>query len=172
MARATTLTSRRGRPPTRGERATAPATRKLASAAAEPKRGRPPGTKRTTEIDHVIGAKIRMRRGEIGMTQTQLAQKIGVTFQQVQKYEQGTNRVGGSRLDGIAKALEVPVSYFFDQSADDVEVAQGSLLHGRGAVSLLKAYAAIKDQRQRTALVNLSRALIGEEPLQEDETVH
>ncbi len=131
-----------------------------------------PGTKRTTEIDRVIGAKIRMRRGEIGMTQTQLAQKIGVTFQQVQKYELGTNRVGGSRLDGIAKALEVPVSYFFEQTADDMEVAQGSLLHTRGAVSLLKAYAAIKDQRQRTALVNLTRALIGEEPLQEDEAVH
>ena len=132
----------------------------------------PPGRKRTTEVDRVIGAKIRMRRGEIGMTQTQLAQKIGVTFQQVQKYEQGTNRVGGSRLAGVAKALEVPVSYFFDQSADDLEVAQGSLLHGRGAVSLLKAYAAIKDQRQRTALVNLTRALIGEEPLEEDGAVH
>ena len=131
-----------------------------------------PGTKRTTEIDRVIGAKIRMRRGEIGMTQTQLAQKIGVTFQQVQKYELGTNRDGGSRLDGIAKALEVPVSYFFEQTADDMEVAQGSLLHTRGAVSLLKAYAAIKDQRQRQAMVNLARAMIGEEPLQEDGAVH
>ena len=120
----------------------------------------------------MIGAKIRMRRGEIGMTQTELANAIGVTFQQVQKYEQGTNRVGGSRLAGIAKALEVPVSYFFDQSADEMEVAQGSLLHTRGAVSLLKAYAAIKDQRQRQAMVNLARAMIGEEPLQEDEAVH
>ena len=120
----------------------------------------------------MIGAKVRMRRGEIGMTQTQLANAIGVTFQQVQKYEQGTNRVGGSRLDGIAKALQVPVSYFFEQSADDIEVAQGSLLHGRGGVSLLKAFAAIKDQRQRTALVNLTRALVGEEPLQEDGAVH
>ena len=172
MSRATTQTSRWGRPPTRGAKAAAPAARKPASAAAEPKRGRQPGTKRTTEIDRVIGAKIRMRRGEIGITQTALANAIGVTFQQVQKYEQGANRVGGSRLDAVAKALQVPVSYFFDQSADDLEVAQGSLLHGRGAVSLLKAYAAIKDQRQRTALVNLSRALIGEEPLQEDETVH
>ena len=131
-----------------------------------------PGTKRTTEIDRVIGAKIRMRRGEIGMTQTELANAIGVTFQQVQKYEQGTNRVGGSRLDGIAKALQVPVSYFFEQSADDIEVAQGSLLHTRGAVSLLKAFAAIKDQRQRIALVNLTRALVGEEPLQEDGGAH
>ena len=171
MARATTQTSQRGRPPTHGARATTAATRKP-SAAAEPKRTIPPGRKRTTEVDHVIGAKIRMRRGEIGMTQTQLANAIGVTFQQVQKYEQGTNRVGGSRLDGIAKALEVPVSYFFEQSAEDVEVAQGSLLHTHGAVSLLKAFAAIKDQRQRTALVNLTRALVGEEPLQEDEAVH
>jgi transcriptional regulator with XRE-family HTH domain len=113
-----------------------------------------------------------MRRGELGITQTQLAQQLGIAFQQVQKYEQGKNRVGGSRLADIAKALEVPVSYFFEQSAEDMEAAQGSLLHARGAVSLLKAYAAIKDQRQRAALVNLGRAMIGEEPLQEDEAVH
>jgi transcriptional regulator with XRE-family HTH domain len=171
MARATAQTSRRGRPPTRGARAAATA-QKPASSRAEPKPGRQPGTKRTTEIDRVIGAKIRMRRGEIGMTQTQLANAIGVTFQQVQKYEQGTNRVGGSRLAGIAKALEVPVSYFFDHSAEETEAAQSSLLHTRGAVSLLKAYAAIKDQRQRQAMVNLARAMIGEEPLQEDGAVH
>jgi hypothetical protein len=72
----------------------------------------------------------------------------------------------------VAKALQVPVSYFFEQTADDLEVAQGSLLHTRGAVSLLKAYAAIKDQRQRQAMVNLARAMIGEEPLQEDGAVH
>ena len=172
MARATTQTSRRGRTPTRGAKAAAPATRKPASAAAEPKRGRQPGTKRTTDVDGVIGAKIRMRRGEIGMTQTELANAIGVTFQQVQKYEQGKNRVGGSRLDAVAKALQVPVSYFFEQTADDMEVAQGSLLHTRGAVSLLKAYAAIKDRHQRQAMINLARAMAGEEPLEDEDEVH
>ena len=123
-------------------------------------------------MDRTIGAKIRMRRSELGMTQTDLAKAIGVTFQQVQKYENGTNRVGGSRMAGVAKALEVPVSYFFDQTAAETEAGSGSLLNTRGAVSLLRAYAAIKEQSQRAALVNLARALVGEAPLQEDGAAH
>ena len=172
MARAAKSAKKASPQPARPQAAKPRAAGAQDSKPASPQPARPAGKKRTTEIDRVIGAKLRLRRGELGITQTQLANAIGVTFQQVQKYEQGTNRFGGSRLAGIAKALEVPVSYFFDQSADDLEVAQGSLLHGRGAVSLLKAYAAIKDQRQRTALVNLTRALIGEEPLEEDGAVH
>ena len=131
-----------------------------------------PGTKRTTEIDHVIGDKIRMRRGELGMTQTDLAKAIGVTFQQVQKYEQGKNRVGGSRLAAVAKALDVPVSYFFEQTADDMEVAQGSLLDTRGAVSLLRAYAAITERHQSQAMINIARAMAGEEPLGDEDAAH
>ena len=106
------------------------------------------------------------------MTQQQLARELGVTFQQVQKYEQGKNRVGGSRLDGIAKALQVPVSYFFEQTGDEMEAVQGSLLNTRGAVSLLRAYAAVKDQRQRQAMINLARAMAGEEPLKDEDAVH
>jgi transcriptional regulator with XRE-family HTH domain len=90
----------------------------------------------------------------------------------VQKYEQGKNRVGGSRLDGIAKALQVPVSYFFEHSAEDMEAAQGSLLDTRGAVSLLRAFAAIKDQRQRQAMLNMARAMAGEEPLGDEDAAH
>ena len=172
MARTATQTSRPGRAPARGAKAGPTPTRKQA-APAKPqsggvRRGVKPGTKRTTEVDGVIGAKIRMRRGELGLTQTDLAKAIGVTFQQVQKYEQGKNRVGGSRLAGVAKALDVPVSYFFDQTDDEMEAVQGSLLNTRGAVSLLRAYAAIEDQRQRYALLNIARAMIGEEPLQEN----
>ena len=120
----------------------------------------------------MIGAKIRMRRGELGMSQTDLAKAIGVTFQQVQKYEQGKNRVGGSRLDGIAKALQVPVSYFFEQTGDEMEAVQGSLLSTRGAVSLLRAYAAIKDECQRQVMINLARAMAGDEPLADEGAVH
>ena len=112
-----------------------------------------------------------MRRDEISMTQTELANAIGVTFQQVQKYEQGKNRVGGSRLAGIAKALAVPVSYFFDQSAEEMEAVQGSLLTTRGAVSLLRAYAAIKEG-QRQSLINIARAMAGEEPLGDEDAAH
>ena len=181
MARATTRTPQSGRTTTRGRKAapsatrgakaTAPAARKPA-ASAKPQRGVRPGTKRTTEVDGVIGAKIRMRRGELGMTQTGLAKALGVTFQQVQKYEQGTNRVGGSRLAGIAKALDAPVSYFFEQTSEEMEAVQGSLLSTRGAVSLLRAFASIKDQRQRQAMVNMARAMAGEEPLEEGDEVH
>src|ERR671929_385444 len=127
MARTTTRIPQSGRTTTRGRKAapsatrgakaTAPAARKPA-ASAKPQRGVPRGTKRTTEVDGVIGAKIRMRRGEIGMTQTDLAKAVGVTFQQVQKYEQGKNRVGGSRLAAVAKVLQVPVSYFFEQTGE------------------------------------------------------
>ena len=182
MARTTTRTPQSGRTTARGGKAAPPATRdakaapaaRKPAAAAKPKRGSSmrPGTKRTTEIDRVIGDKIRMRRGELGMTQTELAKAIGVAFQQVQKYEQGRNRVGGSRLDGIAKALQVPVSYFFEQTADDMEVAQGSLLNTRGAVSLLRAYAAITERHQRHALINIARAIAGEEPLGDEDAAH
>ena len=106
------------------------------------------------------------------MSQTDLAKAVGVTFQQVQKYEQGKNRVGGSRLDGIARALQVPVSYFFEQTSEEMEAVQGSLLSTRGAVSLLRAYAAIKDWHQRQAMINLTRAMAGEGPLEEDGAAH
>ena len=81
-------------------------------------------------------------------------------------------KAGGSRLAGIAKTLDVPVSYFFDQSAEAMEAAQGSLLNTRGAVSLLRAYAAVKDQRQRQAMVNIARAMAGEEPLGDEDAAH
>ncbi len=168
MARTTTQTSRTGRAAGRGAKATPAAARKTAAPATKPKRGAPRGTKRTTEVDGVIGAKIRMRRGELGMTQTDLAKQLGVTFQQVQKYEQGKNRVGGSRLAGVAKALDVPVAYFFDQSSEEMEAVSGSLLNTRGAVSLLKAFASIDSRQQRQAVINLARAMVGEEPLQEN----
>ncbi|MEH0295436.1 MULTISPECIES: helix-turn-helix domain-containing protein [Agrobacterium] len=65
-------------------------------------------------IDVEVGARIRLKRKLIGMSQQSLAGKLGVTFQQVQKYEKGANRVGASRLSQIATALDVPMSYFFD----------------------------------------------------------
>ena len=177
MARTTTRTPQSGRTTTRGGKAAPPAARdakaapaaRKPAASAEPQQGARPGTKRTTEVDGVIGAKMRMRRGELGMTQTGLAKAVGITFQQVQKYEQGKNRVGGSRLAGIAKALDVPVSYFFEQTSEEMEAVQGSLLSTRGAVSLLRAYAAIKDRHQRQAMINLARAMAGEEPLGDED---
>ena len=65
-------------------------------------------------IDKYVGSRIRMRRLMLSMSQEKLADALGLTFQQVQKYEKGTNRVGASRLQAISNALEVPVSFFFD----------------------------------------------------------
>ena len=175
MARATT-TGKTGRkagpqaakPQARRGQADAPQAGAQA-AAPDSKRAGQPGKKRTTEVDRVIGAKLRLRRGELGITQTQLANAIGVTFQQVQKYEQGTNRIGGSRLAGIAKALEVPVSYFFEHSAEETEAAAASLLSQQGAIALLKAFASVKDLNQRQRVIDLVRALAGKGPLQDSQ---
>ena len=65
-------------------------------------------------VDKHVDARMRMRRLMLGMSQTKLADALGVTFQQVQKYEKGTNRIGASRLQQIAQALQVPVSFFFE----------------------------------------------------------
>src|SRR3954468_15383406 len=67
-------------------------------------------------IDRHVGSRVRMRRMMIGMSQERLGDALGLTFQQVQKYEKGTNRIGASRLQQIAEILQVPVSYFFEGS--------------------------------------------------------
>lgn len=68
-------------------------------------------------IDVEVGSRVRVRRKILGMSQTQLAESLGVTFQQVQKYEKGSNRIGASRLQNMAEILSVPISYFFGESA-------------------------------------------------------
>lgn len=70
-----------------------------------------------TDIDTHVGQRIRVRRSLLGLSQEKLAEALGITFQQVQKYERGTNRVSASRLHELSKALSVPVSFFFDQSS-------------------------------------------------------
>jgi len=69
-------------------------------------------------IDVIVGKRIRLRRLQLSLSQTDLGQKLGVAFQQVQKYEKGTNRVSCSRLYDISKILDVPVTYFFSSSGD------------------------------------------------------
>ena len=78
-------------------------------------------------IDAMVGARVRQRRTLLGMSQESLGEAIGLTFQQVQKYERGVNRISASRLFGLARVLEVPVSYFFDgiqDPASETEVAR------------------------------------------------
>lgn len=80
--------------------------------------GRP---KAPNPVDIEVGARIRTRRRIVGMSQGKLADALGVTFQQVQKYEKGTNRVGASRLQNVANVLGVPVSYFFDEQVATID---------------------------------------------------
>ncbi|MCV6597815.1 MAG: helix-turn-helix domain-containing protein [Mangrovicoccus sp.] len=115
-------------------------------------------------VDIHVGKKTRHRRWMVGMTQQQLAECVGIKFQQIQKYETGMNRISASRLWDIAEALEVPVSYFFDglEQGNDApalgEAMQGDLLSDKEALELVRAYYAIPEN-QRRRLFDLARVL-------------
>ncbi len=113
-------------------------------------------------IDVEVGRRIRVQRMARGISQTELGEKIGVTFQQVQKYEKGANRVGASRLTRIAKVLGVPVSAFFSGpsgSSEEVALEGGRLdleyLVLPGALRLLRAYGQIRETMLRRTIVAL-----------------
>jgi transcriptional regulator with XRE-family HTH domain len=120
-------------------------------------------TKRLSNRDRAIGKRVRALRIEQGMSQTTLGDEIGVTFQQIQKYENGVNRISAGRLQKIAEALRVPVSIFFD-----IESALGDVpspvddLQTEGAVRLLRAYSRVTDLRARHALINIAKCLAGQ----------
>ena len=120
--------------------------------------------KQTTEIDHGVGSRIAFLRTANGLSQSALASALGVSFQQVQKYETGKNRVGAGRLQAIAERLGVPVSSFFE--ADEQAEPDGSptLLRISGAIELLRAYNAITDEQMRRDVIALvkSAARIGQ----------
>ncbi len=113
-------------------------------------------------VDAHVGKRIRHRRWMVGMTQQQLADRVGIKFQQIQKYETGMNRVSASRLWDIAEALEVQVSFFFDGLADatGVEGSQvaGDMLADKEALELVRSYYAIPEA-QRRRLFDLARVL-------------
>ena len=117
-------------------------------------------------VDAHVGQRIRHRRWLVGMTQQQLAEKVGIKFQQIQKYETGANRVSASRLWDIAKTLDVPVAYFYEglgQDSADGETRQqhavsGDLLIDKEALDLVRSYYAIPAE-QRRRLFDLARVL-------------
>jgi transcriptional regulator with XRE-family HTH domain len=97
----------------------------------------------------------------VGMTQQQLGDKVGIKFQQIQKYETGTNRISASRMWDIAAVMEVPVSFFFeglDGQAPDTGEARGDILTDKEALELLRAYYSIPEN-QRRRLFDLARVL-------------
>lgn len=116
-------------------------------------------------VDVHVGKRVRHRRWMVGMTQQQLAEKVGIKFQQIQKYETGMNRVSASRLWDISEALEVPVSFFFeglgqDQNAEASlgEGVPADILADKEALELVRSYYAIPEN-QRRRLFELARVL-------------
>jgi len=119
--------------------------------------------KKPDPVDVEVGQRIRIQRLQSGLSQTSLADQLGVTFQQVQKYEKGVNRVGAGRLTKIAKALGVPVGTLF--GADDAEAPERTdypiadsplkLLTVPGALRLLRAYGQINGGTTRRSIVDL-----------------
>ena len=111
-------------------------------------------------VDAHVGKRIRHRRWLVGMTQQQLADKVGIKFQQIQKYETGMNRVSASRLWDIADALGVQISFFFE-GLSEIELApvvQGDIMADKEALELVRSYYAIPEA-QRRRLFDLARVL-------------
>jgi transcriptional regulator with XRE-family HTH domain len=116
-------------------------------------------------VDRIVGRNIRLRRLSKGLSQTELASKIGVTFQQVQKYEKGTNRVGASRLSRIAQALAVPIGVFFDGGPGAGTEAQSdvsplALLSEPQTLRLVKAFSQIAETEVRAVIVSLLENMV------------
>lgn len=120
-------------------------------------------------VDVHIGGRLRLRRTLMGMSQEKLAEAVGLTFQQIQKYEKGANRIGASRLYQFSKILDVPPSYFFDSIPSDIEENRtsrsgdaGTLrdpLTKRETLELVRAYYRITDNGVRKRLFDLVKSL-------------
>lgn len=117
------------------------------------------------EIDVEVGRRLRLQRKLLGMTQVGLASGLGITFQQVQKYERGTNRIGASRLAEVARILRVDVSYFFNDTrmigevGVDVPEDLTSFLATKEGISLNRSFKKIADAETRRRVVSLIRAI-------------
>ena len=134
------------------------------------RRGRPRGKTETPHpIDVHVGKRVRARRNELGIGQERLAAELGITFQQVQKYENAANRISASRLFHIAKILHRTPPYFFEGYGDaeagrgvaapPPEASDADLLHRPEAIELVRAFWSIEDSALRDSLVRLARSL-------------
>jgi transcriptional regulator with XRE-family HTH domain len=106
-----------------------------------------------------LGKKIRLRRVEQRISQSDLGEKVGVSFQQIQKYEKGVNRVGATRLQQIATALDVSVTFFYDGDSKTKEVESLLFPDSTFSLRLLRAYSKIQDQAIRRQMVLLMEAV-------------
>ncbi|MBO3758817.1 helix-turn-helix transcriptional regulator [Ciceribacter sp. L1K23] len=129
--------------------------------------------KKPNPIDIHVGSRIRLRRTMLGMSQEKLGESLGITFQQIQKYEKGTNRVGASRLQNISSILNVPVSFFFEDAPGDQASGAGmaeasssnyvvDFLSSSEGLQLNRAFVKITDPKVRRRLVELVKTLAAE----------
>ena len=126
--------------------------------------------KKPNPIDTHVGSRVRLRRTMLGMSQEKLGEALGITFQQVQKYEKGSNRIGASRLQNIADVLKVPVSYFFEDAPGSATTPRGGLeengtdyvvdfLSTAEGLQLNRAFVRIADPKVRKRVIDLVRSL-------------
>ena len=123
--------------------------------------------KRPNSTDAYVGSKVRMRRKMLSMSQEKLGEQLGITFQQVQKYEKGANRIGASRLQAISQILEMPISYFFPAEPAVAggmgENAQSDyvsdFMMSSEGIELNRAFAQIKDPKLRHKVIDLVRTM-------------
>jgi transcriptional regulator with XRE-family HTH domain len=113
----------------------------------------------TSAMDHVLGKKLRTAREQAGLSQQWLAEKLGITFQQIQKYEKGTNRIAASRLVSIAQALEQPVGYFLDD-AKETATARSRATDSPEQAALARFFSAIHNAKVRRRVTDLLHAII------------
>lgn len=132
-------------------------------------------TGKPNPVDIHVGSRVRLRRTLLGLSQEKLGDALGLTFQQVQKYERGANRIGASRLFDLSRVLDVPVSFFFDDMSSDVaerkpaasivldDVSQGGFdadpMARRETLELVRAYYRIKDPLVRKRVFELAKTL-------------
>ena len=127
--------------------------------------------KKPNPIDIHVGSRVRLRRNMLGMSQEKLGESLGITFQQIQKYEKGTNRVGASRLQAISTILNVPVSFFFEDAPGVPSLTGGGMaeagstsfvvdfLNSAEGLQLNRAFAKITDAKIRRKIIDLVKAL-------------
>lgn len=134
------------------------------------------GSRRPNPVDIHVGSRVRLRRMLLGMSQEKLGEHLGLTFQQIQKYEKGVNRIGASRLFDLSRILNVPVQFFYEEapevggaSAAAPGFAEGpeesyviEFLSSREGLDLNKSFVRIKDPQVRRSVVELVRSLAGE----------
>jgi transcriptional regulator with XRE-family HTH domain len=131
-------------------------------------------TKAPNPVDKYVGSRVRMRRIMLGMSQEKLGDALGLTFQQVQKYEKGTNRVGASRIQQIAEILQIPVSFLFEGGPSGTVNADGTIegpspsyvsdfLATSEGLALTRAFTRISDAKLRRSIVELVEQIASHE---------